>query len=170
MLANSEVQVPTPRASGLEVAGSLKREVRLVGRREVRRTPKEPRHVLRKHIQHFPRSLAPRETLRICGEGRQIAIPSPRQLSPLHLLDLGRERRVLRPVPLKELRPLPTSLRSPSANSGREVLSDALRHEKLRVLGPPVRALAKPDLLFAQRLAVRGGSILPVRAVADVTV
>ena len=51
------------------------------------------------------------------------------------------------------------------------MLAHAVGHQELRVLGPTVRALGEPDLFLAERLAVRGGSVLPVgRAVADVAV
>ena len=48
---------------------------------------------------------------------------------------------------------------------------DAVRHEKLRVLGPTVAALGEADLFVSEWLAMGRGCVLLVRrAVADVTV
>src|SRR5262249_18856496 len=62
-------------------------------------------------------------------------------------------------------------LPSAGADAGREVLGHSLGYEELRVLGPPVRALAQNDLVLAERLAVGRRGVLSVRgAVSDVTV
>ena len=51
------------------------------------------------------------------------------------------------------------------------MLIDTVRHEELRVLGPPVAAFGKADLLFTERLAVGFGGVLLVRrTVADMAV
>jgi len=51
------------------------------------------------------------------------------------------------------------------------MLLDTLGNQELGILGPAIEALAKADLLFAQRLAVGRGGVLLVRgAVANVAV
>src|SRR5262249_53453431 len=61
--------------------------------------------------------------------------------------------------------------RSAHPDTGREVLADSVRNQKLRVLGPPVTALGKPDFLIAKRLSMSLCGILFVgRTVADMSV
>jgi hypothetical protein len=51
------------------------------------------------------------------------------------------------------------------------VLAYAVGHEKLRLLGPAVRAFAEADLLLTERLAVGFGGVVLVRGtIADMTV
>ena len=57
------------------------------------------------------------------------------------------------------------------ADARLEMLAHAVGNEELRVLGPAVVALGQPDLLLAQRLAVRRAGVLLVRrAIGDVAV
>src|SRR6266850_1178626 len=51
-------------------------------------------------------------------KGRQVAIPARRQLTPLHLLDLGGELRKLLTIVGKECIPAPTRLSAARANAG----------------------------------------------------
>src|SRR5262245_36760746 len=98
MLADAEMQVPAAVTAGLEVAGSLEREERLIGRAEIRRSAEQPWDVLREHVEHFARRVPSGDSLGIGGKNGQPAIPSARQLTPLHQIDLGRKLGVFRPV------------------------------------------------------------------------
>ena len=74
-------------------------------------------------------------------------------------------------VALEQLLPFAAQLGAALADPLGEVLVDAVGDEELGVLGPAVGALGLPDLLLAERLAVRlGGVLLVRRAVADVAV
>src|SRR5205823_13597663 len=165
------VQVLAPGTVRLEVARPLVLERGLVRRPEIRRSAQEPRDVLRQHVQHLARGVAPREALRIGREDGKIPVPAGRELPPLHQIDLVRELRMLRPVRGEELRPASSRLRTARAYAGAEMLPDAVGDEELRVLGPAVAPLAETDLVVSQRLAVRRGGVLLVRrAIADVAV
>src|SRR5262249_19526751 len=75
------------------------------------------------------------------------------------------------PIRGEEFCPVTPRLHAARADTGREVLTDTVGHEKLSVLGPSVAALGEAALLLAKRLPVGGGGILLVRgAVADVAV
>ena len=73
------------------------------------------------------------------------------------------QARVLRPVRLEQLRPFAPN-RAPRANSGGETLVCAVGNQKFRVLGPAVEAFREPDFFVAERLAMRFGGVLLVRA------
>ena len=89
----------------------------------------------------------------------------------LHAVGVLRERRVDPAVLLERREPGIAEGSSPLSNAAREVLPDAVGHEKLGVLGPTIGALGQPDLLFAERLAVRRARVLLVgRTIGDVTV
>ena len=108
------------------------------------------------------------------GVGRkdgEIAVPAGRQLATLHLVDLGREFGVLGPVGAEKSSSFFRASAPRAAHAGRKVLADAVGNQELRVLGPAVVALGKPNLFFAERLAVGLGGVLLVRGtVADVAV
>src|SRR5262249_10762368 len=115
--------------------------------------------------------IAPGDAFRIGRKNRQALIPSPRQLALLHQVDLVCELRIFRAISRKELAPLTAGFFPTRANSGGEVLAHRIGNEKLRALRPPVSAFDKANLVLAQRLAVRRGSVLLVRrAVADMAV
>ena len=174
VLADAEVEVPAargrrPRSRPRPRTSS----VRLVRRPEVGRAAEEPGHVLREHVEHLARGVAPGDALRVGRKDRQVAVPAVRQLAPLHLLDLGGELRdTSRGSAAKSSVPRRARASAPRAPMpGGEVLAHAVGHQELRVLRPAVGALGQPDLLLAERLAVRGGGVLLVRrAVADVAV
>jgi transposase len=171
VLADAEMQVPAAETAGLEVAGARERQERLVGRAEIRRSTQQPRDVLGQHVEHFPRRVASGDALRIGGKDRKPAIPSGRQLAPLHQVDLGRKLGVFRAVSREQLGPAGAGLCAARADASGEVRAHAVGNQKLGVLGPAVVAFGEADLLLAQRLAVRRGGILLVRrAVADVAV
>src|SRR5258708_40179837 len=61
------------------------------------------------------------------------------------------------------------SLGTSRSNAGSEVVANGIGNQKLCVLRPSVVALGEADFLFAQRLAMSRGGILPVRGtVSDV--
>src|SRR5207302_2473420 len=126
---------------------------------------------LRQRVQHLARGFAAGDALGVGRTDRQVAVPPGRQLAPLHLVDLGRELGVLIPVGAEKLCPLLPSLRAARSHTGCEVLADAVRDQELGVLRPAVGALAKANLVIAERLAVGLGCVLPVwGTVADVAV
>ncbi len=99
------------------------------------------------------------------------AIPTRRQLAPLHQVDLVREFWMLGAVGGEQLGPIAPSLRAARAYPGGEMLAHGVRDEELGVLRPSVAALGEANLVVAQRLAMSGGSVVLVRrAVADVAV
>ena len=153
-----------------EVAGSVEREPRLRGRREIRRAADEPRDALRDRVQHLTRRVAAREALRVGREVRDRHLPGFGKLAALHALDLVRQVRVRRAVLLEQLLPVRASFRPARADPLGEVLADAVGDEELGVLRPAVEALRGPDTLRAERLAVRLRRVLDGGAVADVTV
>ena len=143
----------------------------LVRRSKIRRASEEPGNVLREHVQHLARGFPPGDALRVGRKDGEVAVPTGRQLAPLHQIDLGRQFGILGAIGCEEFRPLAPSLRAARADPGREVLVDTVGDEKLRVFGPSVAALGKADLLVAERLAVGFGGVLLVRGtVADVAV
>src|SRR5262245_25595328 len=171
MLADAEVQVPAAASAGLEVARALEGQDRLVRGAEIRRSTEQPGNVLGKNIEDLTGGIAPGDASRIGGKNRQALIPSPRQLALLHQVDLVCELRIFRAISCKELAPLTAGFFPTRANSGGEVLAHRIGNEKLRVLRPAVSAFDKANLVLAQRLAVRRGSVLLVRrAVADMAV
>src|SRR5262249_59578935 len=99
------------------------------------------------------------------------AIPSRRQLTPLHLVDLGCELGMFRSVGREQFGPTAAGLRATGADSRGEVGAHGLGNQELGVLGPAVVAFGEANLLLTQRFAVsRGGGLLMRRAVADVAV
>src|SRR5438067_11165092 len=98
MLADAEMQVPAAVTAGLEIAGSLERQERLVGRAEIRRSAEQPWDVLREHVEHFARRVPSGDSLGIGGENGESEVPSARQLAPLHPADLCRQFGIYRPV------------------------------------------------------------------------
>src|SRR5215510_5662346 len=91
MFANAIVQVFAPGCGSLEVPGALIGERRLIGWPEVCRAAKEPRDILRKDVEHFARCISTGDALWVGGKGWKVVVPTGRQLSLLHLLDLSRQ-------------------------------------------------------------------------------
>src|SRR5262249_47258947 len=103
------------------------------------------------------------DALWVGGKDWKVALPAGRQLSLLHLLDLGRQLGIFLAIRVEEFRPLLPSVAAALADSGCEVLVHAIRHEELPVLWPPVGALRQADFIIAERFAMRGRCILFVR-------
>src|SRR5439155_14953191 len=91
MLADAEMQGLAAPAPGLEASRALVGQGRLVRRPEVRRAAEQPRDVLSKHVEHLARGLPAGDAFGIRREDGEVAIPPRRQVSSLHLIDLGRE-------------------------------------------------------------------------------
>ena len=105
------------------------------------------------------------------GKVGQVAVPALRQLAALHALDVVGEIGELLLVGAEALLPRLAQLRAARADAGFEVLVHAVGDEELGVRRPAVALLGQADLVFAQRLAVRGAGVLLVRrAPADVAV
>src|SRR5215471_16409266 len=163
MLADAEMQISAAGSARLEITCALKREQRLVGGAEIRRSTEQPGDVLGKNIEDLTGGIAPGDAFRIGRKNRQALIPSPRQLALLHQVDLVCELRIFRAISCKELAPLTAGFFPTRANFGGEVLAHRIGNEKLRVLRPAVSAFDRANLVLAQRLAVRRGSVLLVR-------
>src|SRR6266404_6071254 len=73
------------------------------------RSAEPPRDVLRKHVEHLARSITAGDALGIRREDGEVAIPPHRQVSSLHLIDLGRELRMGGPIRREERGPLASS-------------------------------------------------------------
>ena len=154
MFAYTKVQVLAPGRGSLEVSGALVGERGLIGRPEVRRSPKEPRNILRKDVEHFARCLSTSDALWVGGKDWKVAVPASRQLSLLHLLDLCRQLGIFFAIRGEEFRPLLLSVAAALADSGCEVLVHAIRDEELRVLRPPVGAFDEADFIVAEWFAM----------------
>src|SRR5215813_10619721 len=134
------MQVPAPWTNGLEI--SRTRQNGLVRWPEIRRATEKPRDVLRKHIQHFARGFAPRETFRVGRENREVAVPRGGKFAALNPVYLGRELGAFGPVGVKECDPFAPCLRAACAHSLRKVVIDTLGHKEFRIFGPSVVALS----------------------------
>src|SRR5262249_37162085 len=99
---------------------------------------------------HLARCFTPGDALRVGREDGQVAVPPRRQLAPLHLLHLGRERGILPSVSLEELCPAASGFRTSLADASGKVLVNTVRHQELRVLGPAVGLLRQVDLVLAE--------------------
>ena len=99
------------------------------------------------------------------------AIPTNRQLAPLHLVNLTSQFWVFIGVGCEERCPLAMGFRPTYTDSGSKVLADAIRDEKLSILRPSIAALSQPDLIVAERLSMGFRGVLFMwRTVADVAV
>src|SRR5262245_58641807 len=171
MLADAEMQVFPRRALGLEVSRALVCQRRLVRRSKIRGTPEEPGDILCQNVQRLARSIPPRDPLGIGWKDGQVAVPAGRQFAPLHQFDLGCAIGVLGAIGGKAFRPLAPRLSAARAYPSSNMVVDAIRHQKLCILGPAIELLGEPDLLRTERLAVGRSRVLFMRrTVAYVTV
>src|SRR6266853_2093305 len=171
VLPDAEVEIFSSRIIRLKVTGAFVCEESLVRWSEISRSAHKPGDILRQDVQRLAGGLAPGNTLLVRGKDRQIAIPTSRKFSALHLLDFGSERRILGPIGVEELYPFPARTVAARSDSVLEVLINFGRREELRIFGPSVGALGKLYLVVAQRFAVSfSGVLLMRRAVPDVTI
>src|SRR5262249_59475681 len=94
----------------------------LIRWREVRRAAKEPRDILRKDVEHFARCISTGDALWLGGKDWKVAVPTGRQLSLLHLLDLSRQLGIIFTIRDEEFCPFLPSVTTALADSCREVL------------------------------------------------
>src|SRR5438477_7952855 len=168
MLANAEMKIPAAVVIALEIAGSLERQPGLRRGREVGGTAEQPRQARGDRVQHMSRRVAAGDALRVGRKRRNVSVPPLREVAPLHPLALISELRISVAVALEERQPFRPQLLPAGTEIFREMLVDAFRHEKLRVLRPVIKALGQLDLGFAQRLAMSArGILLMRRTVAD---
>src|SRR5260370_20766401 len=97
--------------------------------------------------------------------------PVPRQFAFLNLIELLGKLRKLLPVLCELLLPLFARFAAPPSNPGLEMLVYPAGDQELGVGRPTVSMLHQLDLVFAERLAVRGTGILTMRrTIADMTI
>src|SRR5579883_3350262 len=171
VFADTEVEVPPLRRVGFEVSRTRKCKPRLGRRRKVSRAAQKPWNALSDGVEHLARGVATGDTLGFEREVRQFTVPSFGQLAPLHQLEFSRQIGISLSVAPQSRFPSSSERAPARANTGSEMLPDALGHEKLRIFGPSIVPLGLSDFLFAERFAVRCTGVLLVRrAIGDMTV
>src|SRR5215510_12771820 len=148
------MQVLPARAIGLEVSSASERQGGLVRWPEVSRATEEPRDVLCKYVQHFPRRVPPGNSLCIGRKNRESMIPPGWEFPPLHELDFVRQLGILTSICFELLRPRAVQTRAACAYASCEMLVHPIRNEKFFILGPSVVVFYKPDLIVAQRFTM----------------
>src|SRR5262249_58015979 len=108
----------------------------------------------RKMVDHLARRIPSCDALGVSREDGKSAIPSRRQLTPLHQVDLGCELGMFRSVGCEQFGPTAAGLRAAGADSRGEAGAHGLGNQELGVLGPAVVAFGEANLLLTQRLAV----------------
>src|SRR5262249_3489222 len=96
---------------GLEISCPTVGQGGLVRWTKIGRTAKEPRNVLRQHIQRFAGGVPTGNAFRVCWKNRKVTVPSRRKLAPLHQFNLKREVWILGAVRFELLRPFLSALR-----------------------------------------------------------
>src|SRR5262249_36460772 len=139
----------------LEVSGAIKCKDRLVRRPEICRSAEQPGDILRQDIEDLARGISSGDALRIGRKNGKLGIPSGRQLTSLHQVNLVCEIRIFRVVTREEFGPTAVGSLSARADTSSEVLTHGFGNQKFRVLRPSINAFHESNFLFAQRLAVR---------------
>src|SRR5258708_34291481 len=88
MLANTEMQVAPAILAGLKIARTFEVQSGFRRRRQVGRPAHEPWDALCKDSECLAAGVPPTHALLIRRKYRQVPIPTPGQLTALHLLDL----------------------------------------------------------------------------------
>src|SRR5262245_55413192 len=154
-----------------EIAGAFEREVRFCGWCKIGRAADQPRVSRRDGIEDLARRVAAGNPFRVGGKGREAAVPTIRELAPLHALDLLGELRVLLAIRREQRRPRLASAAAALTDAIAKMLTHPVGDEKLCIFRPTIATLCEPNLLLAERLAVGRAGIMFVRgAIADVTV
>ena len=172
VLADAEMQVPAAGRLRLEVSGAFEFQHGLVGGPRSAEPPRSHGNVLRQHVEHLARGVAPGESLGIRPERPEDYGPSP---LAVHAAASGQFPCRGRGTFLDSWRRAPSHRRRASAaahaDAIREMLAHTIGNQELRVLGPAVSAFDEADLFFAQRLAMGRRRVVFVRrTVADVAV
>src|SRR5258708_178021 len=171
MFTDTKMQVAAGSTVGLKITRARKSQSRLGGRSEVCRTPDDPGKIRRDGIEDFGRGVASGDSLAISWKNGNVLRPVPRQFAFLNLIELLGKLRKLLPVLCELLLPLFARFAAPPSNPGLEVLVYPGGTQDVGVGRPTVGLLHQFDLVFAERLAVRGNGILTMRrTIADVTI
>src|SRR4030095_10028880 len=101
------MQVLSVAAVGLEISRAVVFESRLVRRSQICRAAEKPGDVLRYDVEHRTGCVPSGDALGVGWKDWEILSPAGRQLPPLHLIDLGREIRMLGAVGLEQVHTLP---------------------------------------------------------------
>src|SRR5262249_60669247 len=99
------MEIPAAGSVRLEVSGAIKYKGRLVRRPEIRRPAEQPRDILREDIEDLARGIASGDALRIGRKNGKLGIPSGRQFTSLHQVNLVCEIRIFRVVSREEFGP-----------------------------------------------------------------
>src|SRR5215469_12930580 len=154
VFTNAIVEVFALRSACLEILCTLISKSGLVGRTKIRGSPNQPWNVLREHVQDLPRGISTCYAFRVCRKDGKVAVPSLRQLTLLHLVDISSQLGELGMIVREELCPLSARVCSALADPGREIFANSIRNQELCVLRPAVGALSQADFIIPQRFAV----------------
>src|SRR5712672_4018518 len=171
MFTDPKMEVAAGSTVGLKITGARKSKSRPGGRSEVCRSSDDPGKIRRNGIEDFGRGVASGDSLAIRWKNGNVLRPIPRQLALLNLIELRGKLGKLLPVLCELLLPLFARFAAPPSNPGLEVLIYPAGNQELGVGRPTVGLLHQLDLVFAERLAVRGTGILTMRrTIADMTI
>src|SRR5260370_1784091 len=107
VLPDAEVKIFSSRIIRLKVTGAFVCEESLVRWSEISRSAHKPGDILRQDVQRLAGGLAPGNTLLVRGKDGQIAIPTSRKFTALHLLYFRSDSRILGPGYFDQLYPSP---------------------------------------------------------------
>src|SRR5712672_1144396 len=171
MFTDPKMEVAAGSTVGLKITGARKSKSRPGGRSEVCRATDYPGKIRRNGIEDFGRGVASGDSLAISWKNGNVLRPVPRQFAILNLIEFRGKLGKLLPVLCELLLPLFARFAAPSSNPGLEMLVYPAGNQELGVGRPTVSLLHQLDLVFAERLAVRGTGILPMRrTIADMTI
>src|SRR6516225_3974761 len=143
------MKIPAAGSAQLEVSGTIKCKDRLVRRPEICRPAEQPGDILRQDIEDLARGVSSGDALRIGRKNGKLGIPSGRQFTSLHQVNLVCEIRIFRVVSREEFGPTAVGPLSARADTSSEVLAHGLGNQKFRVFGPSVVTFGEPNFLFA---------------------
>src|SRR5262249_8982034 len=117
------------------------------------------------------RCISTGHALWIGRKDRKVAVPADRQLSLLHLFNLGRQLGIFLAIRREQFRPLLPSVVATVTDSCCEMLVHAIRDKELCILRPSIGTLHEADFIVAEWFAMRSRRVLFVRrTVSDVAV
>src|SRR5947209_3873774 len=139
----------------VEVSCAFKRQVRLVGFGQVRRTADQSGNILGESVQGFAGRFASCDTLAIGREAWQILVPAIGQLPAPHAVQLIGKLRKLSLVVFEFCFPRRARLRAALPYAVFELIVNAFGHEQLGVYRPAAVLLAQLDFRLTSRLTMR---------------
>ena len=160
VLADAEVQVAPAVLAGLDAAAAVDQRER--GGSEVGRAADHLRHRGGRPLDHLLRRLARGDHARVRALLRHVAAEPVRQRAREVALQLGRLGAVLGAVGVEALLPLGLLLAA-ALDAAAEVLERLVRDVERLLARVAVDLLGEPDLLLAERRAVRAVRVLLVR-------